>query len=337
MIIPYFKNLEEYLAEKKGEVVELAGIVFIYENQILLCYPRNKSSEQQWTIPKGKVDKKEKPKETAVRETFEEVGIKIKKSELEKGGMISFVTSDKEIKLLHYYIYQVKNLKELGLKTSEVPLKWLQKDEIKDARFFSLSDAENLMKFEYLDLLKELKSKKLLESGNIQEAKQVGDLYHFTTAGAAIKILEDGYLLTSNDPETGLHAISFTRDKNLTKGPTYIGRIDVRLKLDGNRMSNKFKIKPYQFDPDWHNTDFEDIDGNEPKEKDDAKWRLQYDEKEERIVFNKEMKLPIKDYLMEVVILSEKDSKYGSKVKGSELKEISSLMKKYPKVKFIRE
>jgi len=154
----YFKSQKTFLNEKKTMVTELAGVVFLYQGKILLCYPKNKSNEDQWSIPKGRVDAGETPIKTAKRETFEEIGIKVKKSKLVKGGTISYGTKQKEIKVLHYFIYQVKNLKDIGLKSENVPLKQLGKKEIKDARFFAMEDAKELIKFEYKDLLKKVKN-----------------------------------------------------------------------------------------------------------------------------------------------------------------------------------
>lgn len=75
-------------------------------------------------------------------------------------------------------------------------------------------------------------------SGNLTEAKQVGILYHFTSYTNLVKIIKNDFKLTS----TIQPYVSFSRNKNLITDtvPT-----QVRLTIDGNQMSNKYKITPY--------------------------------------------------------------------------------------------
>lgn len=88
----------------------------------------------------------------------------------------------------------------------------------------------------------------------ISEGKQVGILYHFTRLGNLANMLDDNFDMTSNNKY-----ISFTRDynlidyhkkgnslsknyKNLTSwGEDFI----VRLAIDGDKLSNKYKIEPF--------------------------------------------------------------------------------------------
>jgi hypothetical protein len=74
------------------------------------------------------------------------------------------------------------------------------------------------------------------------EAKQVGVLYHFTNENGIISILTTNTLKSSGKYT---NHISTTRDKNgWMVGPTTEQYF--RITLDGNKLSNKYKIVPYQ-------------------------------------------------------------------------------------------
>ncbi len=82
---------------------------------------------------------------------------------------------------------------------------------------------------------------------NIAEGKQVGLIYHFTTYEQALYIIQDGYSLRTasnrlygGNPDPDF--FSFTRNKNL-KSPTISG--EVRFTIDGDGLSNKYKIQPF--------------------------------------------------------------------------------------------
>ena len=78
----------------------------------------------------------------------------------------------------------------------------------------------------------------------INESKQVGTLYHYTKLDSLKSIIDDGILM-------GTPSLSFTRDKNFHKSYRDIGAgygkglIAVRLTVDGNKLSNRYKIEPY--------------------------------------------------------------------------------------------
>jgi len=95
----------------------------------------------------------------------------------------------------------------------------------------------------------------------LDEAKQVGLIYHFTTLENAWLILSDMELVT--DDSTDFNAfdsgfslkraregVSFTRNKNLKITANAGGKAGkswgaVRIVFDGDKMSNKYKFEPY--------------------------------------------------------------------------------------------
>ena len=94
----------------------------------------------------------------------------------------------------------------------------------------------------------------------INEAKQVGTLYHFTYSEWLPEIIETNQLGVSGKKErfkprppksslsnTKYGNVALTRDKNFHKRSTVFGDTDICLVLDGDKLSNIYPIKPYSF------------------------------------------------------------------------------------------
>jgi len=86
----------------------------------------------------------------------------------------------------------------------------------------------------------------------LKEAKQVGTLYHFTSFDSLKNILQSNTIKGSwgNEGVKGKY-VSTTRDKNLWKTDPNLGaeELQVALVLDGDKLSNKYKIRPYAYEP----------------------------------------------------------------------------------------
>ena len=140
----------------------------------------------------------------------------------------------------------------------------------------------------------------------ITEGKQVGDLYHFTPIENLSYILKDGYLIPNFENQ-----VSTTRNKNVNLTPflnDYSETSNVaRLKLNGNKISNNYKIRPYLYDEDVAN----------PKDRLPA-YISKY-EFEEQIITNGK-NLPIFPYLEQVDIFIGDNS-------DDIISEIESLLK----------
>ena len=100
----------------------------------------------------------------------------------------------------------------------------------------------------------------------ITEGKQVGILYHYTTLKNAISILKDNALKKNTEPQEDEYGeerdgISFTRFSHTNILGSSDDRLSVRLKLDGDKLSNKYKVSPYhwQFDGDAEGDEAEEI------------------------------------------------------------------------------
>jgi hypothetical protein len=96
----------------------------------------------------------------------------------------------------------------------------------------------------------------------INEGKNIGLLYHFTTLSDAINIIELGRLYSTQDAWSmgGRHPkyrgqISFTRDKLLYQDKPKGVSFGVRFVFDGDKLSNDFKIKPVKFSNLWEESE----------------------------------------------------------------------------------
>ena len=74
---------------------------------------------------------------------------------------------------------------------------------------------------------------------NFIEAKQVGVLYHITSIKNLLAILK------TNQLQGAINGISTTRNKYLYKTISTVGGNQCQLVLNGDKLSNKYKIKPY--------------------------------------------------------------------------------------------
>ena len=76
----------------------------------------------------------------------------------------------------------------------------------------------------------------------INESKQVGVLYHYTSIEKLISIILDDELKLSKNHDT----ISFTRDKLAFR--TLAKIYPCCIVVNGDLLSNKYKIEPFQYD-----------------------------------------------------------------------------------------
>jgi hypothetical protein len=81
----------------------------------------------------------------------------------------------------------------------------------------------------------------------IEEGKQVGILYHYTSVDLLLHILDEDTLLSRLNGDDS-RTISFTRDKNFekVKGRS-IHSTEARMVFDGNKISDRYKLEPYNF------------------------------------------------------------------------------------------
>jgi predicted NUDIX family NTP pyrophosphohydrolase len=84
---------------------ESAGLLIIKDNKILLCHPTGSNWYATYSIPKGLIDKDEDKISAAIRETFEEIGIIIDSSKIDKTEhIINYYKKGVIFKKVYYFI-----------------------------------------------------------------------------------------------------------------------------------------------------------------------------------------------------------------------------------------
>lgn len=84
------------------------------------------------------------------------------------------------------------------------------------------------------------------------EAKQAGILYHITSIKNLLAIIK------TNQLQGAIFGISTTRDKNGYKHIKGLAGSGCQLVLDGNKISNNYKIQPYQDTTDKYEDEYEE-------------------------------------------------------------------------------
>lgn len=141
---------------------ESAGIVIrLNKSKLLLCRPTNQfktkfSNDKLWGPPKGGIDFGEKSIDAAIRETREEIGIKIKKEQIknQKPIVVSYANKNGSIyKKVHLFIVDIESVSQIGLDSEEVPQNLLQIEEIDKAYFMSKDEAKSKLFHRFTVLL----------------------------------------------------------------------------------------------------------------------------------------------------------------------------------------
>ena len=106
-----------------------AGIAIIYKHKILLAHPTRGSWKNRFTPPKGGIEENEEIIDAAVRETFEEIGIKVDKTKLKDFVIIPYKNPRGAVyKRVYLFPLYISNLSEINLESEIVPkeqLHWL--------------------------------------------------------------------------------------------------------------------------------------------------------------------------------------------------------------------
>jgi hypothetical protein len=75
----------------------------------------------------------------------------------------------------------------------------------------------------------------------LNERKQVGNLYHFTSYTSLIQIINSGFVLTTKHKDIQPY-ISFTRNKSMYSDSI---STQARLTIDGTKLTDKYKLSPH--------------------------------------------------------------------------------------------
>jgi 8-oxo-dGTP pyrophosphatase MutT (NUDIX family) len=129
----------------KYNMKKSAGVVIIYKNKMLVCHPTGWQWKNSYSIPKGGIEEGESILDAALRECREEVGILLKPSQLgNKMYQIEYQSSNKKkgiYKTVYYWLCNINDLSEIGLKSEVLPKNQLQKEEVDWAGFLDYKEA----------------------------------------------------------------------------------------------------------------------------------------------------------------------------------------------------
>lgn len=131
----------------KGHYMPVVGVIVINSNNEILLQKRSRNKKLnpgKWGICGGKINLGENSIEAGIRETMEEISVRLNKEELE---FLNMNTGDKG----HYTIYYVR-------KNIDIHKCILQKEEVEELKYFKMEELEKLDNegFEWLGSLKEI-------------------------------------------------------------------------------------------------------------------------------------------------------------------------------------
>lgn len=130
------------------------GIVFIYENKVLIVHPTF-ATTVGWSYPKGHLEEGETHSQTAIRELNEELNIKLPTDFLDNSKLeeLEPVNKWKRIKHYWYYKYELRPDEFNKYFNNSLIIPELQLDEIDEARFVDFEEAKKILDPKYLGIL----------------------------------------------------------------------------------------------------------------------------------------------------------------------------------------
>lgn len=132
-------------------VVEAAGIYVEHEGKYLMLHRQDyKPQGNRWGIPAGKVDKGETALQAAIRETYEETGIKISSKSPEYLGTVYFKDSKNNC-IFHMFKAKVSDQPKVKIRLTEHKgYTWVTPDEAFDLRL--MDDQKDSLELVYSDI-----------------------------------------------------------------------------------------------------------------------------------------------------------------------------------------
>jgi len=229
-----------------------AGLVIIYDNKILLEHPTGSKWYGTYSIPKGGVEKNEDILDAAVRETEEELGIKIDKNKIDNTTKeyINYKDNNGKIYKKVYY-FLVKLDKPIDIDKTKI-----QKTEIDWAGFLTKEEAEKRIFWRLKPVLKHLD-----ESMKTKVVKE--SLYEkFVADSDPIHDMGIGSLRRAS-PKTALGVLQDILDPfgiliKRKRIPRYSGAVDFWLA----EKSTPYKSISNYLDLSFFNDEAAEMDGN---------------------------------------------------------------------------
>lgn len=138
-------------------MITSAGLALIRKGTILLGHPTNAPWKGQYSIPKGNVNEGEDLIDAAIRETKEEIGIVIRKSDVQKTPHLIEYKKTPQLsayKRVYYFIADVSAYYSIP---DIIPKNMIQLEEVDYAKFFTKQEAKSLIFHRQLEILQYVK------------------------------------------------------------------------------------------------------------------------------------------------------------------------------------
>lgn len=145
-VSPNPKSAMKYFFSNFKKIKAAGGIVKFYNE--LLFIKRN----GKWDIPKGKMEKGEKPRETAIREIKEECGLKgdlTIESKLMKTYHCYFMIEKSVLKKTTWFIlnYEGSNQVEAQIEEGITEVVWLKKNQLSKVKKNTFSSVRDVLEY----------------------------------------------------------------------------------------------------------------------------------------------------------------------------------------------
>ena len=153
----HINTYHDFVNESVSERVS-AGLAILYDGKVLLAHTSGRKFTTGYGIPKGGVEVGESLTAAAIRETAEEIGVKVPASLVDKTEH-KFTVNGKKwgyFKTVYWFVVKIDNLAQIGMKEEKVPKSQLQIEEINDARFMGLTQAKEVIMPSQLEMLNTL-------------------------------------------------------------------------------------------------------------------------------------------------------------------------------------
>ena len=141
-----------------------AGLAIVWNKKVLLLHTTGRGMAHSYGIPKGGIDGEENNLDAAIRETREECGIVVPSKLVDKNENTFVVTSRKYKynKVVTYFIVEVNDLRDIGLKSPDISKSQLQLKEVDIAGFYDYREAMKLIMKSQAPVITTLLSKGLI-------------------------------------------------------------------------------------------------------------------------------------------------------------------------------
>lgn len=142
-----YKNVIEDI-KKDYTIIKAAGGLVLNEGEVLMIWRLKK-----WDLPKGKLEKKEKPKKAAVREVEEECNVKVKLGEKICHTWHTYKQNGRRIlkKTYWYRMYCIDDTEmKPQLEENIEDLKWMNETELREALYNTYPSIRDVFRHYYL-------------------------------------------------------------------------------------------------------------------------------------------------------------------------------------------